>query len=486
MTKENRAATRSYYLVPNQIKENMPANILNLSTYAVLAVDHDNHNYHLSVEVKQPPTHCRHCNSDHLVGFGRREQLVKDLPMHGKRVGMYVSTRRMQCRACDKTFSEALPDVDEKRAMTRRLADWIGKQAIKRTFASIADEVGVVEGTVRSVFRDHVNELEKHIQFETPKWMGIDEIHLIRPRGVITNIANNTIVELLQNRNKTTVERYFYGLEERDKVQYVAMDMWRPYRDATRAVLPQATIVIDKFHVVRMANDAVESARKAIRADLTTSQRRGLMHDRFVLLKRERDLCDQERLLMDGWTSNYPLLGDAYRLKEAFYRIYDSPTPGDAHDAYGEWFKSIPHGLHGHFEPLTKAFQNWMPEILTYFEHPITNAYTESLNNLIRVMNRLGRGYSFEALRAKILFAEGAFKRTNSRPKFERRVKPRELDDMLQHGIPEDAVDMSLADLLMVDKPPKEPRARGASTREPRNYGVDISTLARLIEEGEI
>ena len=471
---------------PATSKKKMPANILNLAAYAVLAVEHDDHDYHLSVEVKQPPTHCPHCNSDRLVGFGRREQLVKDLPMHGKRVGMYVSTRRMQCRACDKTFSEALPDVDEKRAMTRRLADWIGKQAVKRTFASIADEVGVVEGTVRSIFRDYVNDLEQHIRFETPKWMGIDEIHLIRPRGVITNIANNTIVELLPNRNKDTIAKYFYKLDGRDRVQYVAMDMWRPYRDAARAVLPQATVIVDKFHVVRMANDAVESARKATRENLTAKQRRGLMRDRFVLLKRERDLTDQERLLMEGWTLNYPLLGEAYRLKETFYGIYDCQTPNEAYDAFGDWYKSIPHGLHGHFEPLTKAFQNWMPEILAYFEHPVTNAYTESLNNLIRVMNRLGRGYSFEALRAKILFAEGAFKRTNSRPKFERRVKPREMDDVMRHGLPDDAMGMALTDLLVVEKPPKLPRERAPSTHEPKNYGVDISTLARLIEEGEI
>jgi transposase len=55
------------------------------------------------------------------------------------------------------------------------------------------------------------------------------------------------------------------------------------------------------------------------------------------------------------------------------------------------------------FYPLTRAVNNWMPEIMAYFDHPVTNAYTESLNNLGRVMNRLGRGYSFEALRAKIL-----------------------------------------------------------------------------------
>ena len=59
-----------------------------------------------------------------------------------------------------------------------------------------------------------------------------------------------------------------------------------------------------------------------MRGELTIKQKRGLMHDRFVLLKRERDLNDEERLNLDGWTKNYPALGEAYRLKEDFYGIY--------------------------------------------------------------------------------------------------------------------------------------------------------------------
>jgi hypothetical protein len=57
---------------------------------------------------------------------------------------------------------------------------------------------------------------------------------------------------------------------------------------------------------------------------------------------------------------------------------------------------------------------------------------------------------------------------------------------MLKHGLPDDTVDMGLADMLVVDEPPKKPRARAASTHEPKNYGVDISTLARLSEEGQV
>lgn len=69
--------------------------------------------------------------------------------------------------------------------MPKRLAQWMGKQAIKikRTFAGIAEEVGCTEFTVRAVFNDYVNKLEKTIRFGTPKWMGINEIHLIKPRG---------------------------------------------------------------------------------------------------------------------------------------------------------------------------------------------------------------------------------------------------------------------------------------------------------------
>lgn len=445
----------------------MPANILDLAAYTVIAIDKTEHDYHIKAETKVAPTRCPHCRSANIVGFGRREQLVKDLPSLGRRVGVYVSTRRMKCQACSKTFSEILPEVDEKRAMTTRLLAWIGKQAIKRTFTSIAEEVGITEGTVRSIFRDYINELERTVRFETPNWMGIDEIHLIKPRGVITNIRNNTVVEILRDRNKKTIADYLSRLDGRDDVQYVAMDMWRPYRDAVNEVIPHARVVVDKFHVVRMANDAMESVRKSLRADLSPKQRRGLMHDRFVLLRRERELNDQERFNLDGWSKNYPLLGEAYRLKESFFGIYDVRNINQAIAQYDAWRKSIPAEIYDHFQPLVTAWSNWQPHILEYFNHPVTNAYTESLNNLIRVMNRLGRGYSFEALRAKILFAEGSHKIVQPRPKFERK-----------------STTIGYASRAMFDVPTF---SRSTQTEEqPKNYGADISTLIAMIEAGEI
>lgn len=472
----------------------MPANILNLPAYTVTAIEQNDHDYHIDAVAKEAPSSCPHCHSGNLVGFGRREQVIRDLPIRGRRVALYVDSRRYRCRACTKTFYEALPDIDERRPMTSRLVAWIGKQAIKRTFASIAEDVGIDEKSVRSVFRDYVNELERTIRFETPKWMGIDEIQLIHARGVIANIQNNTIVELLPDRNKDTVARFLRHLDGRERIQYVAMDMWQPYRDACMAVIPNAQIVIDKFHVIRMANDAIERVRKGLRARLTPKERRGLMHDRFVLVKREHEMTDKDSMMLSGWIKNYDELGLAYRLKEDFVKIYDCTSPDEAQALYLAWEQRITPEIAPAFADLVRAWDNWAPWILGYFDHPVTNAYTESLNNLIRVMNRLGRGYSFEALRAKILFAEGAHKHANSRPKFEKRAReqirrdnPRSIlaenEQSLDRGVPEyGMMSRALYTPSLAKAPPKPLR----EAEPEKNYGADISTLIRMLEAGEL
>jgi transposase len=313
-----------------------------------------------------------------------------DLPMHGKRVGIQVTRHRYQCQECGHTFYERLPHTDDKRGCTARLVDYIEKKSLNHTFASLAEEIGLDEKTIRNIFRDYVNRLEKDFQVKTPQWLGIDEIHIIKPRCVVTNIKENTVIDILRDRNKSTVVNYLQHLPDRQKVRYVAMDMWSPYRDAVRLVLPQATIVVDKFHVVRMANQALDTVRKSLRQGLTDKQRKTLMHDRFILLKRRSDLDAKETLILESWIGTYKDLGLAHDLKETFYEVWDAENKGVAMERLQQWQDRIPEHLSPAFKDLLTALKNWQKEIFAYFDHRITNAYTESLNGLIRIMNRLG------------------------------------------------------------------------------------------------
>ena len=309
-------------------------NILNLPDWNVTDVTETDDNYRIIAQPATEPTACTHCGVvGDFVRFGSKEQIVIDLPMHGKRVGLAVPRRWYRCKACGRTFSELLPDVDEGRSLTTRLIAWIEKQSLKRTFVSIADDVGISEATVRNIFRAHVNELEQSTTYMTPRWLGIDEIHLLhQPRCVLTNVEERTVIDLLETRDKKTVTAYLQRLPARNLVEVVAMDMWTPYRDAVRATMPQAKVVVDKFHIVKMANGAMELARKGAKAEMSDKQRRTLMHDRFILLKREADLKPEEHFLLETWTKNVPALGAAFRLPKDFFGHVAANIRADLND----------------------------------------------------------------------------------------------------------------------------------------------------------
>jgi transposase len=409
---------------------------------------------------------CAHCGHSDIIRHGTKQHVFIDCPIHGKRVGIHLERQRYRCKICGATFLDPLPDMaDGRLLMTKRVVTYIQEQSLSRTFASLAEEIGVDEKTVRNIFREHVADLARKVRFETPRWMGIDEIHLTSQyRAVITNLEENTVVEILSNRNLKSVKKYFEGLKDKHSIEIVAMDMWRPYRDAVREQMPQAQIIVDRFHIQRMANEAMEKVRKSLRASLNTRERRTLKNDRFVLLKRLHDLGPEDHLKLSGWIRNHSVLDSAHALKEGFYSLWDSPSRAAAIKAYLRWQANITPDVAWAFEPIVTAVSNWYEEIFAYFDHPVTNAYTESLNNLIRVMNRIGRGYSFEALRARILYTEGIFKtklRISNSLRSQR--KSAGTMDYFMRVSAKQEVDDSLRVL---------------------NYGADIGSLISLLESG--
>lgn len=404
-------------------------NFIGLPHWEVASVKETAHDFAVEATFSVVPERCPNCPVDLVSGklyrHGTTTQEVMDMPTRGKRVRINLKRVRLRCQDCKKTFVQDIPDLNDAGTMMRRLAEWIERRSLTHTFSSVAEEVGVAEGTVRNVFARHVEYLEENTDFLTPERLGIDEIHLIRkPRCVFTNIKEKTIVGVLPDRLKKSVVRHLKTMDT-DAVKVVCIDMTRAYRDAAREVFPNAAVVVDKFHVVRMANQCLEDVRKSFRASLEPKERRKLMHDRFVLLKRNRDLKPEQKATLESWEARFPKIGVAYRLKERFFGLWDAPDKKTAAELFGGWREDItdPEMVTA-FQPLLTAWKNWEPEILAYFDHGDTNAVTESLNNITRHISRNGRGYSFEVIRAKMLWG-----RPQKRPPYtgaaEQRKKPR-------------------------------------------------------------
>ena len=150
--------------------------------------------------------------------------------------------------------------------------------------------------------------------------------------------------------------------------------------------------------------------------------------------------------------------------------IYEVKTPEEAWGEFLHWESTIPSELAKPFRVVKTAFRNWKPYILNYFDDQrVTNAFTESFNAKVRAVYRNGRGYTFERLRAKVLYTDMFQKRARMQEKV--RVRKQKFEDVAMVRY------MCLA--TMDDE--YETRIQ---TREV-NLGVDLSTLEQAFDSGK-
>lgn len=333
--------------------------------------------------------------------------------MYGKPVMLRVDRARFRCKSCGKTFFSHLPDVSQKRKASTRFVRYVEQESMRKTFAQLAREVGINEKTIKNIFDDYVARLSSKVKFETPEFLGLDELKIIGEyRCILTNVSELSIYDLLPNRRKADLVTYFKKLPDKKNVKVVTMDMWQNYRDVVHQHLPGRDIVVDRWHVVRMANEALEKIRKEVRKGLNTRQRLKLKDDRFILLERERRLTPTDKDKMQAWFGLHPQLAQAYRAKESFFDIYECKDKAEAQERALAWKSSIPKEVEHAFFEVVRALGNWWDEIFNFYDHRVTNASTESTNRLAKDISRMGRGYSFEVLRARLIYEKEAQKPT--------------------------------------------------------------------------
>lgn len=437
--------------------------LLNLPCLRVTDYEDCGDHYFVAAHGHLEPGPCSGCGHDDYYRHGAQKQIIMDTPIHGKRTMIEVHRRRFRCKICGKTAFEPMPDIDPKRQATKRLVDYIEHRCLTETFMSVAREVGVDNKTVRNIFDDMLARKEKQHKYQTPEVLGIDELKIIGDyRAMLTNIKELALFDMLPSRKKANLIDYFRNLPDKGKVTTLVMDMWNPYRQLGVQELPGRLIVVDKFHVLRMANEGLERVRKRIRKGLDQKTRLKLKNERFVLLKRKSALSEDEKKDARKWFSLFPELGCAYDAKERFFEIYDQPTRAAAEIVAGRWADSLPTDIAKDFRDLQVALGNWNKEIFNYYENPVTNAYTEALNGIARQINRMGRGYSFEVLRARLLFEKQAIKKSPSLRKKPRQrpVSGYEFIQEFKRGL---------------EGPAEEPVVE---------YGADLLKLIQLFEDG--
>ena len=358
------------------------------------------------LELINKPTLCPICGAK-LHKHKSITRKVRDLNQFGHQVGLVIKGHRYRCsnKECGSFVGESYESIQEGSQLTNRLRDTIKRESMLSTFKELAELYNVSTSTVAELFKEETAELNKQYKLIAPKVLGIDEVHLKKNYyGVFVNINENRIIEIKENRNKTTVIKFIQSMDDRGNIECVTMDMWKPYKDAVNTVLPNVPVVIDKFHVIKELQKSLDEMRKNVsRVIKEQKERVSLKNNRTLMLKSAENLSSREYEKLNLLLDKYPAFKIPYDLKEAFRAIYDCNSREEAENTFIEWINEChAQGISG-YDSFIETVCNWHTEIFNYFDYRYTNAATESLNATIRELDREGRGYAFETLRDKVV-----------------------------------------------------------------------------------
>lgn len=357
--------------------------ILNIKELSVLKVEGNEYDYLVTTECKESPSTCIKCFGHRLVKHSINERVISDVNIHGKRTKILLIHRRYKCKDCDYTFYQLLDSVNSDGKITKRLEAQLQKESLTRPFLVIAEQYGVSKMTVRRAFDSFVATKDEHKIMKAPRVIGIDEAHLNKTmRGVITDIENKKLIEILPNMYKSTVKEFIQTLEGYKDIEVATMDMASGYRYAMKELVPNVKCVIDKFHVVQYAQVALDRVRIDYKNSLGKADRNDFHKDKWLLQSNKEDLDEYNLEKRDEVLDKHEVLLTAYWFKEMVRDLYTREDKKLAYDWFYQLEKSVPDKMTP-FKDLMKTYNKVKPEIFNYFDQPYTNAYTESVNKVL-------------------------------------------------------------------------------------------------------
>jgi transposase len=301
----------------------------------------------VQVDLLTKPLRCRHCSasSELLREHGKTALRVRDVPMRGKPVEILLSRRRYVCGKCKGTSLQGMPGVDENLHATVRLIELAATRAFRRPFRQVAGDLGLSEKFVRAAFSQEVERLESIGSLEAPRHLTLDVVYASnRGRVLLTDAESHRVIGITADASILTTRQTLLNLPEHERIGTVTIPMSRLLAVAASLMLPRATIIIDRFHVMSLGNHAFEQVRERVHLHSPRSK--------------------------DGKV----LVAAAFFLKARFIDVFRTDSSCVARRRYAEWMAELPEELMFAFGPVVQTINHWSEHIFGYFDHHFPEA----------------------------------------------------------------------------------------------------------------
>ncbi|MDO4920409.1 MAG: ISL3 family transposase [Phascolarctobacterium sp.] len=378
-----------------------------LKSFQEIQDENNKSHFEACIDMPVKAHRCPHCGCITNKIKDYRTQIFKDADIFGNTVFIHLKKRRYFCSHCHKSFTEENPLIQRYRHFSSRFYTLVYKEFQSvQSFTAIAARFKVSATSIARWFA--------HIAYPHPKlpeYFSIDEFKGNaggeKFQCNISDPVKRKVIDILPSRDTTDLSEHFlqYTKEDRNNVKGIVMDLSKIFRSIAHTLFPNAIIIADKFHVMRIVTNSLEKVRRRIQKEFRAVKRKWFKKSKKILLKKEAKLNEEERATLNRMLNSSKELEHAYILKENFYKVIESKTKEEAMQALATWLSYVDYLKVPEFEHCIQTFTDWRQEIANMAGSNLSNGFIEGTNNKIKVLKRISYGVqNFERFRNRILY----------------------------------------------------------------------------------
>jgi len=343
---------------------------------------------------------CSVCGQRAWVYDRLQERRWKHVPLWGIATTIRYQPRRVRCRKCGIKV-ERIPWGATKSPLSLPLMILLATWSKLLAMEVVAKLFKVSWLTVASAVKQAVRYGLEHQESEGVLYIGIDEISRRKGHVYHTQVYDLGTKRLLwsgEGRTMDTLRAFFawWGQERSQRLQAVCCDMWQPYVEVLRDHAPQASLVFDKFHLIRHLLQAVDTVRKEEARRLKKDHPELLQGTRYLWLKNPWNLTPKQKQRLGELEKLNLRIHRAWLLKETFRQLWTYKSKTWARKFLHKWFWWATHSRLKPMRDFAWLLRRHQDDILSWFDCPIDNGAVEAMNNNAKSISHRAHGFRTE------------------------------------------------------------------------------------------
>jgi transposase len=362
--------------------------------------------------------HCCPCGWTTKAHYDRSTRRWRHLDLGAARCFLEAEICRIDCARCQRVRTEDVPWARLNARHTKTFCSvvaWLAQRTDKTTITTL---LRVSWEAVAKIVVDVVEEELDVTRFEGLKRIGVDEVAYRKGHRYLTVVADHDqrgrAIWAGEGKNAATLNAFYdeLGAERIEKLEAISLDMGGAFKKATDEKAPHVRQCVDPFHLVKLANEAIDQARRwswneeRRRAPAPhlrgrpksgevrpRNQPRWVKHTRWALLKDPENLSDDQLDVLHELRKNNSVLYRSWQLKEGLRDLYRLEDPEDAPEHLEWWLRWASRSRIPAFVKLARTVRQNRTRILAAVELNLSNSKLEGLNSKIRLINHRGYGH---------------------------------------------------------------------------------------------